>query len=315
MEVERPVWPDQAIWRASDLDEAARAIQPEARRFQASDGYPLASLIWPARGDRPRARLILLHGVQSHAGWYHGLGRRLAAAGFECHFPDRRGSGANARERGHARSAQRLVDDVLEYAGALNDDRPKVLGGISWGAKLALVAAARDPKIDSLLLIFPGLHPQVDVTLRQKLGVALALLTGQGARRTFPIPLADPSLFTQDPAGQSFISGDPLSLRAATANLLFASRVLDRMVATATNRVETPLLAILAEHDRIADNARTRGAFERFPSRIKRLVELEGTCHTPEFDANSAVYARSIIDWLGARQDEPWNKTNANSGN
>ena len=51
------------------------------RSFVASDGYPLHVRIWPAQ-PKPRGQVVVLHGVQSHGGWYHGLGRSLAAAGY-----------------------------------------------------------------------------------------------------------------------------------------------------------------------------------------------------------------------------------------
>ena len=40
----------------------------------------------------PRGHVVVLHGVQSHGGWYHRLGRTLSAAGYVTSFPDRRGS-------------------------------------------------------------------------------------------------------------------------------------------------------------------------------------------------------------------------------
>ena len=71
----------------------------EVRSFVASDGYPLHVRIWPAVPE-PRGQVVVLHGVQSHGGWYHRLGRSLAAAGYTASFPDRRGSGANVRRSG-----------------------------------------------------------------------------------------------------------------------------------------------------------------------------------------------------------------------
>src|SRR5689334_24026967 len=111
------------------------AIAPREEVQAASDGYPIHVLSWPAPGG-PRGRLVVLHGVQSHGGWYHNLGRTMASLGYETHFPDRRGSGANQRDRGHAKSARRLVDDIAERLRGLRDADPKTpvaLAGISWG--------------------------------------------------------------------------------------------------------------------------------------------------------------------------------------
>jgi alpha-beta hydrolase superfamily lysophospholipase len=300
-----PQWPAEAVWPPHRLTDAEAAIEPRPWFFRASDGYPLAVLTWPSQGS-PVARLVILHGVQSHAGWYHGLGRRLAAAGYEAHFPDRRGSGANTRERGHAPSARRLRGDLNELLAHVRQAAepasapvPLVVAGISWGGKLAVLASAeRRVQVDGLALLCPGLHPRVGVTRRQKLGVAVALLTGQAARRTLPIPLADPALFTANAEAQRFIADDPLSLRVATAGLMFASRVIDRGVARAPARITQPAVLLLAEHDRIVDNSRTTAYFERIASNRTTLIVCEGAHHTPEFDADPTFYTRRFLDWL-----------------
>src|SRR3954465_4276968 len=116
-------------------------IEPRNETQLASDGYSIHVAVWPTAGA-PRGRVVVLHGVQSHGGWYHRLGRALAEAGYEAHFPDRRGSGANRSDRGHTPSAGRLVRDVAEWLGALRKQdatTPIVLAGISWGGKLAIV--------------------------------------------------------------------------------------------------------------------------------------------------------------------------------
>jgi alpha-beta hydrolase superfamily lysophospholipase len=257
-----------------------------------------------ARGVERRGRVVVLHGVQSHAGWYHGLGRRLAARGFEAHFPDRRGSGANARDRGHARSAGRLLADVAElgrYLGGRDGAGagPRVLAGISWGGKLVAAAGSRLDDaggFDGLALLCPGLHPRVNVSGREKLGVAAALLTGRGKARHFPIPLADPALFTANPEAQAFLAADPLSLRTASARLLFASRVIDRWVAAAPARLKRPLLLVLAGRDRIVENDRTRGWFGAV-SAPKTLIEYPDAEHTLEFEPDPGTYAGALVGW------------------
>jgi alpha-beta hydrolase superfamily lysophospholipase len=256
----------------------------------------------------------VLHGVQSHAGWYHGLGRRLAARGYAAYFPDRRGSGANSQARGHSPSPQRLIDDLLELNAALRTHEqgrpaiPHAVAGISWGGKLAVCLAARQPDaFQAVALLCPGLHPRVGVRTREKWGVALAVLTGRSASRHFPIPLADPRLFTDDPEAQTFIASDPLSLRTGSAALMFASRIIDGWVRRAPERIHVPVLLMLAGHDQIVDNAQTRTFFERLASRAKRLMEYPDGHHTMEFDSDPARYAYDLAGWLdeNLRIDEP----------
>jgi alpha-beta hydrolase superfamily lysophospholipase len=275
---------------------------PRTSTQVASDGYPIHVAVWPA-AERPTARVVVLHGVQSHGGWYHGLGRTLAAAGYEAHFPDRRGSGANTRDRGHAPSAQRLLDDLREYLEGLTNDgtgRPIAIAGISWGGKLAVLTAADSPGlVNALMLICPGLHPRVGVTRGERLRIAWAFLSNRHKR--FPIPLSDPALFTGSPEAQAFIAADPLSVREATAALLAASTFIDRRVRRAPSRVRQPVLLMLAGQDRIVHNARTLEYFRAIASPDKQVIEYPEGHHTLEFDPDPARYALDLAAWLDRR--------------
>jgi alpha-beta hydrolase superfamily lysophospholipase len=293
---------------------------PEIRTFTASDGYPLHIACWPT-AKPPRGQVVVLHGVQSHGGWYHRLGHTLAKAGYITSFPDRRGSGANLRERGHASSARRLIRDMVEWLKAQRGEQPGLplaVAAISWGGKLAVILAARYPElVDALALICPGLHPRVGVSRRERLRIAWAFLTNP--KKTFPIPLADPALFTESPEGQAFIAADPLGLREGTAGLLAASFFIDRRLARAPSKIHQPALLMLAGLDRIADNERTLAYFERLASLNRKVIEYPECHHTLEFEPDPSRYALDLVEWLSAvnpvtRMSGSWNRPNVSTG-
>ncbi len=161
-----------------------------------------------------------------------------------------------------------------------------------------MIAAARwSDRVDALALICPGLHPRVGVPSRERLKIAWAWLTDR--RKTFPIPLSDPALFTANPEGRDFIASDRLGLHAGTAGLLAASVFLDGGVRRALPRVRQPVLLMLAENDRIVDNARTLESFHKMSrSDDRRLIEYAGAHHTLEFEPDPGRYARDLIGWL-----------------
>ncbi len=274
-------------------------IEPRAEEQLASDGYPIRVLVWPAE-ETAKGAVVVLHGVQSHGGWYHRLGRSLAEAGYEAHFPDRRGSGANLRDRGHAPSARRLVDDVagrLESIRVADPSKVVSLAGISWGGKLAVVTAAVRPTlVDQLALICPGLLPRVGVSRAERLRISWAFLTNP--RKPFPIPLNDPALFTDSPEGQRFIAEDPLGLREGTAGLMATSHFMDLRARRAPSRVLQPSLLMLAGQDRIINNDKTLAYFRGLASPSKEVIEYPDGHHTLEFDPDPSQYARDLIGWL-----------------
>jgi alpha-beta hydrolase superfamily lysophospholipase len=296
----------------------------EVRTFVASDGYPLAVTVWPVVARPAKGQLVVIHGVQSHAGWYHHLGRTLARAGYVTSFPDRRGSGANQRDRGHTPTPRRLNLDLAEWIAKVKAEQPGLpvaLAGISWGGKLAVIAAARYPKlVSALALICPGLHPRVGVSRLEQVRMFWAFLANR--RKAFEIPLSDPALFTASPAGQAFIAADPLSLRHATAGLMAASSFIDLLVKWSRRRIKQPALLMLAGQDRIVDNAKTLDYFAGLASPDRKVIEYPQGHHTLEFEPDPSRYALDLAAWLdrttgkrsGEHGDEPWNPPNANYG-
>lgn len=274
------------------------APPPEIEEQRAADGYPIQVGVWPV--EQPRGRIVVLHGVQSHFGWYGGLGRRLADAGYETHMPDRRGSGHNLQARGDTPGMNPLLQDIHDRLIDLRSREPRVpvaLAGISWGGKLAVVAAGRRPDlVDGLALICPGLTPRVGVSVAERLRIAMARVF----RPTSPflIPLADPALFTANPEAQAFIAADPLSLRAASARLMAASSLLDVGVRRRLRNLPTPTLLMTAGRDRIVDNDRTRTLMDRSRLPMLERIHYPDAHHTLEFEADPARYAADLVAWL-----------------
>ncbi len=243
----------------------------ETRTFTASDGYAFAVRVYPAPAA-PVGRLVFLHGIRSHGGWYTRSCQQFAAAGYEAHFLDRRGAGLNPAARGDTPNFRRLLDDVAEYLTAIRTPGvPTTLAGISWGGKPALAVAARAPHlVDAVVLLCPGFVPLVGVPPLAKLRIALARLVNP--TKPFPIPLNEPDLFTTSPEWQRFIADDPHGLTRATARFLFGSARLDLYLKRVAKRVTAPVLCLLAEHDRVIHNAKTLEYLKRaFPDRVRLL--------------------------------------------
>jgi pimeloyl-ACP methyl ester carboxylesterase len=174
---------------------------------------------------------------------------------------------------------------------------PITLAGISWGGKLAVIAAARHPElVDGVALICPGLLPRVGVSRKEKLQIALAAFTNR--RKRFAIPLSDPALFTASPEAQEFIAADPHSLREGTAGLMVASFFIDRRVRRVPASVRQPALLMLAGHDRIVDNVRTLDYFEKLAAIDRTIIEYPEGHHTLEFDPDPTRYASDLISWI-----------------
>jgi alpha-beta hydrolase superfamily lysophospholipase len=239
--------------------------------------------------------VVLLHGIQSHSGWYVNTCSQLADAGFHVLAPDRRGSGLNQDHRGDAPSFRRLLDDVA--ANLRGVEPPRFLVGVSWGGKLAVALQRRNPGLcDGLILVTPGLASLITLTRTNRIRVLFRRCFSP--RSNFDIPLNNPELFTSNVEYQRWIRDDPLALRMATARLLFESARLDVYNSFAIRHVVVPTLVLLAERDRIVDNAVVRRIVNHFPTRDMTVREYSGASHTLEFERGGPPFLSDMISWV-----------------
>jgi alpha-beta hydrolase superfamily lysophospholipase len=274
-------------------------------QYPVSDGTTLHGRHFAPAGV-PRAFLLVLNGIQSHAGWYECSAAALAHAGFDVRLCDRRGSGQSAGLRGHAAHWRRLVNDVVSLLQDVRFRRdrmapaaPVILMAVSWGAKLAATVADLRPELlDGLVLLYPGIYSHFRPGIVQRALLRLAEALG-ARRRLAPVPLDDPRLFTSSRKWQEFIAHDPLALHQVTTGFLFADRTLTRIARSAAPRLQSPTLLLLAGRDHITDNPATRVWFDRLAARDKRLIEYPQAAHTLEFEDCCEDYIRDLIDWLG----------------
>ena len=221
-------------------------------------------------------------------------------------------AGLNDKERGDAPGFRRLLDDLAEYLTkvprTITWERsparlPLILAGISWGGKLAVALERRHPAlIDGLILLCPGFFPRVYPSFGQRLWILATRFIRP--RKLFSVPLNDPELFTATPRWQQFLQDDPLRLHRATARLLLESARLDGYLRFVPKYVRVPVLVLLAENDRIINNAKTRAYIDRLAAKDKQIVEYPGAHHTLEFEADPDRFIADIKKWLTERSEE-----------
>ncbi len=275
----------------------------DVSEYRASDGSLLRYRHWRPHSE-PRAHVVALHGIQSHSGWYGYSSRRLAEAGIDVRFLDRRGSGLNQTTRQQTEICSRLIDDVVEFAHQVGEERaghatkaPLLLLGLSWGARLAAAVCHRYPDLfDGLVLLYPGICTHVRPSAAQQL--LLRLLNRLGGRRlTVPLPLR-PEQFASQPRWQAFIRDDPAAVRRVPVPFLLASEQLAQMAMEGLARLTLPRLVMLAGGDEIVDLTRTRELLSRIPPRCLHIVEYANARHTLEFEPPRDRFAADLIQWI-----------------
>lgn len=268
----------------------------ERHPIKTADGLELALFAYgpPAAG---RAVLVL-HGIESHAGWFKASCEALAASGLRVACLERRGSGTSGGPRGHAPSTVLLMDDLRRALEWLREElpaRPIQAVAHSWGAVYALAYLGREPAaFERLSLVGPGLFPLVDLSAAQKLEAALGSLASPEHR--LPIPIEGPGSFTANPGRLQAIRDDPLRLKEATTRFFVCAWMLRLRALAAARRSAAPTAVYLAGRDAIIDTEGTRRFFFRCGKSV--VVEtFEEARHTLEFEADPSAFLASIVRW------------------
>ncbi len=262
------------------------------------DGYSAYGRYWTPAA--PRGAVLYHHGIQSHCGWYETSAATLADAGYAVLQVDRRGSGRNQKDRGHADSAKQLLDDSL----AARDELLRRAGrdayhlvGVSWGGKLVVAAYVHDPiGVESLSLVTPGLFPTVGVSRPEMAKIGFAML--YEPRRLFDIPLNDPELFTTVPRWQEFFRNDPLTLRQCSAGFYLASRRMDKITAKLPTTTPVPIHLFIAGNERIIDNDKTTSFIRNLDWPRTRITTYPTARHSLEFEADPQGYFRALCGFI-----------------
>jgi len=250
--------------------------------------------------DAVRHRLLSLHGIESHGGWFLPVARRLAARGCLTWLLDRRGSGLNRDEApGDAESAGVLLEDVARFRDHAGDP-PLTLVGLSWGGKLATAASLDRPRnVERLVLVTPGLRVKVRPPARDLVRISIDRVFRRGRARV-RVPIDD-EMFSADAGVLDFIRGDAARLREVTSRMLLAGRALDRRVDRGIASLRVPVLLCLAQDDPIVDEPALRRLLSRLPAGSLRVRRFPGR-HSIQLESPGAL-ADAIAAFLDSTED------------
>lgn len=254
------------------------------RRFDStSDGRPV----------------VLLHGLQSHSGWFIQSASRAAAAGVPAYAFDRCGNG---QSRGPCDPGPRLrglldeIDIVVDYALEGRGQDSVFLLGHCFGAIPALLYAGlhRPERVAGLVLATPALYTHTDLPARDKARVFRSVLT----RRPIDVPVRlRPEDFSEVAAYQNFVRTDPLVRHEFGARFLFELRRARTLLPEAADALRAPLLVAMAGQDVICDNPRVMRLLERARGR-KEVLTYDDARHVLEFSGERDSFLDDLAGWL-----------------
>jgi acylglycerol lipase len=274
---------------------------PDPTWIAAPTGYRIPVRHFGIDGDR--RPVVVLHGLESHSGWFVQSARRIAEVGMPVHAFDRCGSGVSPGDAEIGSRVEGLlaeVDAVADHALAGTRHDSFHIVGHCFGAIVALLYAAlyRPARVASVVLATPALYTLTDLSPRDKARVLWSVLRRRPSR--VPVPLS-PGQFSELEPFVEFVREDPLALRTVPARLMYEILRARRRLTRAADALRAPLLVAIAGDDVICDNPRNRRLLARVTA-PKELFEYSGARHILEFSNQREAFLTDLAAWFAGQE-------------
>jgi len=249
---------------------------------------------------RPRAAVVMCHGVNSHGGQYLWPGTQFAAAGLAAFALDLRG-------RGKSDGARYFVDDVADYVAdvasviALAKSRhpglPVFLLGHSAGGVVSC-SYALDHQAEIAGLVCESFAFKVPAP-----DAALAVI--KGLSRVFPrlpvLKLKNED-FSRDPIAVRILNSDPLTLNEVQPAKTVAALVrANERLRREFPRITLPVLILHGTADRATMASGSQLFFDTAGSTDKTLKLYDGHYHDLLNDVGKETVLADIRAWIDRR--------------
>jgi len=112
--------------------------------WQGKDGIKFLIQGWEPQLAKPKAVIVLIHGLGEHTGRYTHVGKALTDAGYALTGFDLRGHGKSGGARGHSPSLDAFMQDIRQFFQQVTQrypETPQFLYGHSLGGLLSLAYA------------------------------------------------------------------------------------------------------------------------------------------------------------------------------
>jgi acylglycerol lipase len=275
------------------------SYQPKTATFINQNGLHIFYRNWVPEG-KPKGTVLIIHGLNSHSGYYLDFAAQLRANGFEVYAMDLAGRGRSEGERYYIADYHNVFSDIDLLIGIARSACPSspifILGHSAGGVFAAAYALQNQSKLQGLIAeSFAFQIPAPAFAL-----AAIRVLAGIIPHaRLVKLNNQD---FSRDQSLVFKMNSDPLlenekqPAKTMQQLLLAAAYLKTKMPA-----VKLPLLILHGTADKATKPSGSQYFMEHAASADKQLKLYEGHYHDLLNDKYSGIVIRDILLWLNER--------------
>ncbi|KAK3149524.1 hypothetical protein QOZ80_3AG0218540 [Eleusine coracana subsp. coracana] len=299
----------QASARREVAVRRAREAGREYELIPTPRGETLFTQCWwphpPSSAIKPRALVVVMHGLNEHSGRYDHLARRLNEIGVKVYGMDWTGHGGSDGLHGYVQSLDHAVSDLKMYLKkvlAENPGLPCFCFGHSTGGGIILKASL-DPEVETcisgIVLTSPAVRVQPAHPIIRVMAPVFALIAPRyqftGSHRNGPPVSRDPEALKSKYADQLVFTG---SIRVRTGyEILRLTSFLQRHL----HRIAVPMLVLHGADDMVTDPNGSRALYEQSSSADKSIKLYNGLLHDLLIEPEKDKVMDDIVAWLSPR--------------
>ena len=271
-----------------------QAAQEET--FESVGGLKIFLRSWQPEG-KPRAVLVICHGVNSHGGQYLWAAEQFVKAGYAVYAIDLRGRGKSEGERFYVEHVSEYVGDVagaIRIAKARHAGLPLFLLGHSAGGVVSSVYTLENQE-ELTGFICESFAFQVPAP-----GFALAAIKGLShVAPRLPVLKLKNADFSRDPKAVEALNNDPLTANEVQPAITVAALVrADERLHDEFPLITLPVLIMHGTEDKATVCQGSKYFYDTVGSSDKTLKLYEGHYHDLLNDVGKEGVVADITGWI-----------------
>jgi alpha-beta hydrolase superfamily lysophospholipase len=268
-------------------------------RIDSAKGVKIFVRSWSPE-SKPRAVVVVCHGVNSHGGQYTWVGEQFVGSGLATFALDLRGRGKSDGERFYVEDVADYVSDVaatVKLAKSRHPDLPVILLGHSAGGVVSSMYVLEN-QAQLAGFICESFAFQVPAP-----GFALAAIKGLShVAPRLPVLKLKNEDFTRDPAALEALNNDPLTAHEVQPAITVAALVrADERLRQEFPSITLPVLIMHGTSDKATVCHGSEFFFETVGSKDKTLKLYEGHYHDLLNDVGKEAVMADVKAWIDSR--------------
>jgi alpha-beta hydrolase superfamily lysophospholipase len=249
--------------------------------------------------ERPRAVLLIIHGLAEHIGRYMNIVDYFVPRGYAIYGFDQRGHGKSEGMRGYVERFSYYIDDTKAFFDMVHGEHPRkslfILGHSVGGLIATTYSLNHQNELDGLILSGVTIKPGESLS-------AVKVMLARLFSKVMPkvgIDVIDASAISQDQAVVKEYINDPLVYRGKISSRLGAELINAMQVLTNhISNIHLPILIMSGSVDRLSNPEGSRFLYNRISSIDKTIKFYDGFYHEIFNEPGRNQVFNDMENWL-----------------